>query len=68
MLFRSFTCFVWLLGQVSAGKVASHAFVNPVVAVALGAWLLGEPITRATLSGMALILVSVFCIRRFGSE
>jgi drug/metabolite transporter (DMT)-like permease len=64
----AFTCFVWLLGQVSAGKVASHAFVNPVVAVALGAWLLGEPITRATLGGMALILVSVFCILRFGSE
>jgi drug/metabolite transporter (DMT)-like permease len=39
-----------------------------VVAVALGAWLLGEPITRATLGGMALILVSVFCILRFGSE
>jgi len=64
----AFTCFVWLLGQVSAGKVASHAFVNPVVAVALGAWVLGEPITRATLGGMALILVSVFCILRFGSE
>jgi drug/metabolite transporter (DMT)-like permease len=64
----AFTCFVWLLGQVSAGKVASHAFVNPVVAVALGVWLLGEPITRATLGGMALILVSVFCILRFGSE
>jgi drug/metabolite transporter (DMT)-like permease len=64
----AFTCFVWLLGQVSAGKVASHAFVNPVVAVALGAWMLGEPITRSTLGGMALILVSVFCILRFGSE
>jgi drug/metabolite transporter (DMT)-like permease len=64
----AFTCFVWLLGQVSAGKVASHAFVNPLVAVALGAWMLGEPITRAMIGGMALILVSVFCILRFGSE
>ncbi len=64
----AFTCFVWLLGQVSAGKVASHAFVNPVVAVALGAWMLGEPITRSMLGGMALILVSVFFILRFGSE
>jgi drug/metabolite transporter (DMT)-like permease len=48
--------------------VASHAFVNPVVAVALGAWMLGEPVTLATLGGMALILVSVFFILRFGSE
>jgi drug/metabolite transporter (DMT)-like permease len=64
----AFTCFVWLLKQVSASKVASHAFVNPVVAVALGAWLLGEPVTRTTLAGMALILLSVLCILRFGEE
>jgi drug/metabolite transporter (DMT)-like permease len=64
----AFTCFVWLLSRVSASKVASHAFVNPVVAVALGAWMLAEPISRMTLAGMALILLSVFCILRFGSE
>jgi drug/metabolite transporter (DMT)-like permease len=51
-----------------SSKVASHAFVNSVVAVALGAWLLGEPITYATIAGMALVLMSVFCIFRFGSE
>ena len=61
----AFTCFVWLLKQVSASKVASHAFVNPVVAVTLGAWILREPITRTTLVGMALILLSVICILRF---
>jgi drug/metabolite transporter (DMT)-like permease len=64
----AFTCFVWLLKQVSASKVASHAFVNPVVAVALGAWMLGESVTRTTLAGMALILLSVLCILRFGEE
>jgi drug/metabolite transporter (DMT)-like permease len=62
----AFTCFVWLLKHASASKVASHAFVNPVVAVALGAGMLGEPITRTTLTGMALILLSVFCILRSG--
>jgi drug/metabolite transporter (DMT)-like permease len=62
----AFTCFVWLLKHVSASKVASHAFVNPVVAVALGAWMLGEPVTRTTLAGMALVLFSVFWILRFG--
>ena len=60
----AFTCFVWLLKQVSATKVASHAFVNPVVAVALGAWILGEPVTRITMAGMALILLSVFLMLR----
>ena len=62
----AFTCFVWLLKHVSASRVASHAFVNPMVAVALGAWMLGEPVTRMTLAGMALILLSVVCILRFG--
>jgi drug/metabolite transporter (DMT)-like permease len=62
----AFTCFVWLLKHVSASKVASHAFINPVVAVGLGAWMLGEPVTRTTLAGMALILLSVFCILRSG--
>jgi drug/metabolite transporter (DMT)-like permease len=42
--------------------------VNPVVAVALGAWMLGEPVTRTTLAGMSLILLSVLCILRFGEE
>jgi drug/metabolite transporter (DMT)-like permease len=62
----AYTCFVWLLKHVSASKVASHAFINPVVAVALGAWLLGESVTRTTLAGMVLILISVFCILRYG--
>ncbi len=64
----AFTCFVWLLKHVSASRVASHAFANPVVAVALGAWMLGEPVTRTTLAGMSLILLSVFCILRFGES
>ena len=64
----AFTCFAWLLKHVSASKAASHAFVNPAVAVALGAWMLGEPVSRTAVAGMALILVSVFCILRFGGE
>jgi drug/metabolite transporter (DMT)-like permease len=64
----AFTCFVWLLKHVSASRAASHAFVNPVVAVALGAWMLGEPVSRTAIAGMALILVSVFCILRFGGD
>src|ERR1700721_1917333 len=64
----AFTCFAWLLKHVSASKAASHAFVNPAVAVALGAWVLGEAGARPAVAGTALILVSVFCILRFGGE
>ena len=32
----AFTAFVWLLAHMPATRVASHAYVNPIVAVALG--------------------------------
>jgi drug/metabolite transporter (DMT)-like permease len=44
--------------------VASHAYVNPIVAVALGYFVAGEPVTMRTLAGTALVLVSVFMILR----
>ena len=62
----AFTAFVWLLAHMPATRVASHAYVNPIVAVALGYFLAGEPLTMRTLAGTALVLVSVFLILRRG--
>src|ERR1700733_12800625 len=59
-----FTAFVWLLARMPATRVASHAYVNPVVAVALGYFIAGEVITTRTLIGTALVLASVFLILR----
>lgn len=61
-----FTAFVWLLAHMPATRVASHAYVNPIVAVALGYFLAAEPVTMRTLAGTALVLVSVFIILRKG--
>ncbi len=60
----AFTAFVWLLAHMPATRVASHAYVNPIVAVALGYFIAGEPVTLRTLAGTALVLVSVFIILR----
>jgi drug/metabolite transporter (DMT)-like permease len=60
----AFTAFVWLLAHLPATRVASHAYVNPIVAVALGYFVAGEPVTLRTLAGTALVLVSVFIILR----
>jgi drug/metabolite transporter (DMT)-like permease len=60
----AFTAFVWLLAHMPATRVASHAYVNPIVAVALGYFVAGEPVTLRTLAGTALVLVSVFMILR----
>jgi drug/metabolite transporter (DMT)-like permease len=59
-----FTAFVWLLARMPATRVASHAYVNPVVAVALGYFVASEIVTTRTLIGAALVLLSVFLILR----
>ncbi|MEO6867039.1 MAG: EamA family transporter [Gaiellales bacterium] len=56
----TFLCYGWLLRHTSAGTAASHAFINPLVAVALGALLLGEHIgARLVLAGGTIILAVV---------
>jgi drug/metabolite transporter (DMT)-like permease len=62
----AFTGFVWLLAHMPATRVASHAYVNPIVAVALGYFAAGEPVTMRTLAGTGLVIVSVFMILRRG--
>jgi drug/metabolite transporter (DMT)-like permease len=56
----TFTAYVWLLGHEPMGRVASYAYVNPVVALALGAWLAGERLSLLQLLGSGLVLAGVF--------
>ncbi len=55
----AFTAFVWLLGRLPASRVASHAYVNPIVAIALGHFAVSEEITSRTLLGAGLVIGSV---------
>jgi drug/metabolite transporter (DMT)-like permease len=55
----AFSAYVWLLGNAPISLVATYAYVNPVVAVILGALILDEPITPAILIGGAVIVVAV---------
>ncbi|MCC7464159.1 MAG: EamA family transporter [Gammaproteobacteria bacterium] len=48
-------CYLWLLGHVAPQKVTTYALVNPVVAMALGAAVLGERLNA--LAGFAVVLV-----------
>ena len=57
-----FTAFIWLLGVVSPARVATYAYVNPVVAVLLGWALGGETVTTRTLVGAAIIIGAVALI------
>ena len=58
----AFSAYAWLLKNVRISTVATYAFVNPVVAVALGAAFLGEPITPTTLVAGAAIVLAVVLI------
>lgn len=55
----AFSAYVWLLANAPISLVATYAYVNPVVAVALGALILDEPITSAVLVGGAVIVAAV---------
>ncbi|HYM53677.1 MAG TPA: EamA family transporter [Candidatus Dormibacteraeota bacterium] len=55
----AFTAYVWLLNHVPVTTVATYAYVNPVVAVALGVLFRGESLTLRTLLAAALIVGAV---------
>ena len=57
-----FTAYAWLLARMPATRVASHAYVNPLVAVALGYFVAGEEITMRMLLASLLVVASVFLI------
>ncbi|WP_033835875.1 EamA family transporter, partial [Stenotrophomonas maltophilia] len=55
----AFTAYVWLLQNVRPALAGSYAYVNPVIAVLLGALLNGERFGWRDLLAMAVILLGV---------
>ncbi|MFE9635531.1 EamA family transporter [Streptomyces sp. NPDC006463] len=54
-----FTAYVWLLQAAPLSLVSTYAYVNPVVAVALGALILDEALTWPILLGGAIVVAAV---------
>ena len=57
-----FSAFAWLLENVPTPKVATYTYVNPIVAVFLGWFLLNERIDRYMVVGAAIIIGSVVLV------
>jgi drug/metabolite transporter (DMT)-like permease len=57
-----FTAYIWLLNHVSPSRVATYAYVNPVVAVFLGWAMNGEKFTTEMMFAAAIILTAVWFI------
>jgi len=60
----AFTAYVWALQNVPVSKVATYAYVNPVIAIALGWLVLDEQLTPTMLGAAAIIIASVAMIVR----
>jgi drug/metabolite transporter (DMT)-like permease len=63
-----YTAYAWLLANAPIGQVSTYAYVNPVVAIALGAAVLDEAITWRIVVGAVVILASVALVVRRESE
>jgi drug/metabolite transporter (DMT)-like permease len=64
----AFSAYIWLLQNVAVSKVATYAYVNPVIAIFLGWIVLGETVTTTTLLGAAIIVASVAVVVRVESR
>jgi len=58
----AFTAYVWLMRDVAASTVGTHAYVNPIVAVALGAALGAERLRPSTIAAALTIAGGVMLV------
>ncbi|HTW49708.1 MAG TPA: EamA family transporter [Acidobacteriaceae bacterium] len=56
----AYTAYVWLIAHESPTRVSSYAYVNPLIALAIGAILAGERLTLLQIAGAVLVLAGVF--------
>jgi len=64
----AFTAYAWLLQNAPISKVSTYAYVNPVIAIALGWLLQGESISAQMLAGSAIVVLSVALVIRVESR
>jgi drug/metabolite transporter (DMT)-like permease len=57
-----YTAYIWLLRHAPLAKIGTYAYVNPIVAFLLGAWLANEPITPRTVAAAGVIIFAVALI------
>ena len=57
-----YTAYIYLLDNVPVAKVSTYAYINPIVAVILGAIFLSERLVPIEYAGMAAILLAVYVV------
>lgn len=59
----AYTAYLYALAHLPVSTVSLYAYVNPLIAVALGALLLGEPLSTRIVLASALVLVGIAVVR-----
>lgn len=60
----TFTAYNWLLEHYSPTLVATHTYVNPIVAVLLGWWFANERVTINVMASAVMVIAAVFLVDR----
>jgi drug/metabolite transporter (DMT)-like permease len=58
----AFTAYAFLLGRAPLSLTGTYAYVNPIVAVLLGALILSEPLTVPIVIGGAVVVIGVLLV------
>ena len=64
----AFTSYIWLLKQIAPSRVATYAYINPVVALLLGWAFAEEQLTLKGIVAVIIVLISVAVITTLKSE
>lgn len=60
----AFGAYIYALKRLPATLVSIHSYVNPIVAVLIGDWLMKEPLTLFVITGTMVTLVGVYMVNR----
>jgi drug/metabolite transporter (DMT)-like permease len=58
----AYAAYIWLLHEVSPAALGTYAYINPLVAVALGWLALDETLSAKQMAGMVIILIGVLIV------
>jgi drug/metabolite transporter (DMT)-like permease len=64
----AYLLFAFALSELSPSRVAAFNYLQPLIAISLGVWMLGEKITSGLIAGGGLILVGLYLTERENSE
>jgi drug/metabolite transporter (DMT)-like permease len=59
----AYAAYMYALKVLPVGFVTSYAYVNPLVAVLLGSWMLDESLNMYTILAFVMIIMGIFIVR-----